>query len=740
MTPPSQISHYKIISKLGEGGMGAVYRATDTRLNRDVAIKVLPAAFAEDAGRMQRFEREAQALASLNHPNIAAIYGIEQGAIIMELVEGTDLAGPLPVDTAVAYAKQIAEALEAAHEKGIVHRDLKPANIKVTPEGVVKLLDFGLAKMGEDAAQSRSGSATISPTLSLEATRAGMILGTAGYMSPEQASGKPVDKRADIWSFGVVLFEMLTGRRLFGGETVSHTLADVLRAPVDLDELPAGTPAKLRELIRRCLDRNVRTRLRDIGEARILLGEPLTEPALSVPAAAQRAGSRRLWGLAAVLAMAIPAAWFLKPAPEAPLLQLEVAPPLGVTMGPPGFGQVQVSPDGTMLVFAGQDRDGIEKLWLRPLSAGVSTAIPGTENAKLPYWSPDSRQLVFYADNQLKRVELATFRMSKVCDVSGEPWTVWTSRGLLLFSNADRAIAKVPAGGGAPIPVFSTSVFPAGVGHTPQALPDGQHFLVQRAASPSKLVFASVDGQVIRTWETNAGPASPGAPTRFAAAPNQGGWLLSHRPDNRLVAHSFNPRTGELSGDEIPIAQDVPQGPSWSTSDNGVLAYRSLRGFNAVRKLTWVDRAGARGESIGEPGDVYHPRISHDQKNVVYTRDTGNHPLLFIYDSVRKTTNRLTLATTANAEAEWLPDDSGVVYASGSPMGSALAVHRLGAASDKPLAFPQGYLSVAPTGISHDGKRMAGANLFTGANRVVILSLEPDRTVSQQEYPLHTID
>src|SRR5438270_766133 len=306
MTPGQAIAHYRITAKLCEGGMGAVYRATDTRLNRDVAIKILPPAFAEDADRMARFEREAQVLASLNHPNIAAIYGIEQGAIVMELVEGEDLQVPLPLETALDYARQIADALEAAHEKGIIHRDLKPANIKVTPAGLVKVLDFGLAKTAEAAS---GASATMSPTLTFRATEAGMIMGTAGYMAPEQAAGKPVDRRADIWSFGVVLYEMLSGRRLFEGETIAHTLADVLRAEIDLSTID---PA-IRPLIRRCLHRDPRKRLRDIGDARLAIEEylasPPAPPAIPLPVRS----SKMPWIVAAVLAAAlIPASigWF----------------------------------------------------------------------------------------------------------------------------------------------------------------------------------------------------------------------------------------------------------------------------------------------------------------------------------------------------------------------------------------------------------------------------------------------
>ena len=281
---------YEVTASLGAGGMGEVYRARDSRLNRDVALKVLPAALAQDAEYMARFEREAQVLASLNHPNIAAIYGIEENAIVMELVPGPTLeeriaAGRLPLDEALGIAKQISEALEAAHEKGVIHRDLKPANVKVTPEGLVKVLDFGLAKTAEPGAP---GNAAMSPTLTIRSTKAGMIMGTAGYMSPEQAAGKPLDKRADVWAFGVVLYEMLTGARLFEGETLSHTLADVLRAPIDLARLPKETPPAIRSLLGRCLDRQVRNRLRDIGEARVAIQQVLADPS-----AGSAAGTRR---------------------------------------------------------------------------------------------------------------------------------------------------------------------------------------------------------------------------------------------------------------------------------------------------------------------------------------------------------------------------------------------------------------------------------------------------------------
>ena len=360
----TMLGPYEILAPIGAGGMGEVYRAKDTKLDREVAIKVLPAALAQDAERLARFEREAKVLAALNHPNIAQIYGVEDRALVMELVPGESLKGPLPLETALNYAKQIAEALEAAHDKGIVHRDLKPANIIVTPEGMVKVLDFGLAAIPQPAAGDPSNP-TNSPTLTISPTRTGMILGTAAYMSPEQAAGKPVDKRADIWSFGVVLWELLTDKRLFEGETISHTLADVLRAPIDFTSLPRETPGKVRELLKRCLDRNVKNRLQAIGEARILLEETLSgsESQEIEPGAA---GSRHWWlwpGFATVAIIGAVALWApwrgSRPAGQ-PLIRLSIDPPwFAVTPGLTARGaSMALSPDGTHIVYTGRGADG----------------------------------------------------------------------------------------------------------------------------------------------------------------------------------------------------------------------------------------------------------------------------------------------------------------------------------------------------------------------------------------------
>src|SRR5882724_4695047 len=353
---------YEILAPIGAGGMGEVYRAKDTRLKRDVALKLLPEAFANDRERMARFQREAEVLAALNHPNIAQVYGIEEHALIMELVEGDPLKGPLLAEMALHYARQIADALEAAHEKGIVHRDLKPDNVMVTPAGVVKVLDFGLAAVHQGPASGAVDPAN-SPTLTMRATEAGMIMGTPAYMSPEQASGKPVDKRADIWSFGVVLFEMLTGRSLFDGETTSHILADVLRAPIDFGKLSAETPPVIRDRLQRCLDRDVRNRLRDLGEARVLIAKYLADPssaAAATPQATSLRHSKAPWVVGAAMGLIAAVAgigwWRATRAVERPLVQLDVDLGPEVSLGSQTGADVIISPDGARLVFVSKSR------------------------------------------------------------------------------------------------------------------------------------------------------------------------------------------------------------------------------------------------------------------------------------------------------------------------------------------------------------------------------------------------
>src|SRR5262252_5847904 len=423
----TRFGDYEILAPIGAGGMGEVYRARDNKLKRDVALKVLPQELARDPGRMARFQREAKVLASLNHPNIAHIYGVEENALVMELVEGEPPKGPMPFEDAWKIALQMADALEYAHERGVIHRDLKPANVKVTPDGVVKLLDFGLAKAFSETPDAGATDPENSPTITLGATVAGTVMGTAAYMSPEQAKGKRVDKRADIWSWGVVLYELLTGERLFKGDEAADTLAQVLTKEPNLERVPL----KVRRLLSECLQKDPKQRLRDIGDARRLLDdssaplEPVTAPKLS---------SWLAWTAAAVLAVVAAGfvALWLRPAPLPQVTRFEIHAPPGSTLP---LGMPAISPDGRTIAFTVNDPDGKRRIHLRPIDRIETRALPGTEGAVHPFFSPDGRALAFgVATPQLplKRIEVAGGAALDL--VEGQaPWQgAWGQNGEIL--------------------------------------------------------------------------------------------------------------------------------------------------------------------------------------------------------------------------------------------------------------------------------------------------------------------
>ena len=446
LTPGTRLGVYEITAPLGEGGMGQVWRATDTTLGRQVAIKILPDMFAADPERLARFEREAKTLASLNHPHIAAIYGFEKSpgmhALVMELVEGEDLSqriarGAIPLDEALPIAKQIAEALEAAHEQGIIHRDLKPANIKVRADGTVKVLDFGLAKALDPAAAS-TPAAMNSPTITSPAmTQAGMILGTAAYMAPEQARGKAVDRRADIWAFGAVLFEMITGKRAFGGDDVAETLANVINKEPAWDALLPAVPTHVRQTLRLCLKKSSRERVPDIGAVRLALDgafETTAPPAALTTAASSRGRLSWIVATAAVVgmaAMAWPTLRYLRqtPTPAPPETRLEIATP--ATSDLVSFA---VSPDGRQIVFVASG-DGASRLWVRPLDTTAAQPLAGTDGASYPFWSPDSRSIGFFADGQLKRLDLAGGAPQTLAPAQVARGGTWSADGVILSSH-----------------------------------------------------------------------------------------------------------------------------------------------------------------------------------------------------------------------------------------------------------------------------------------------------------------
>lgn len=619
---PERIAHYRIVSKLGEGGMGTVYRATDTKLNRDVAIKILPDYFAQDGDRLSRFTREAQMLASMNHPNIAAIYGIEAGAIVMELVEGPDLAGPLPLDTALNYARQIVAGLEAAHEKGVIHRDLKPANIKVTPNGVVKLLDFGLAKSSEPSAIQAGGS----PTLTIGMTQAGVILGTAAYMAPEQARGKPVDKRVDIWAFGAVLFEMLTGKQLFAaGDTVTDIIAAVVTREPDWTALPAETPRHIRSLLERCLRKDPKLRLRDIGDARLTMDDPLL-PGASLASPPRRRGV--LWvaaglGLAVGAAAAIgTAAWLYPIQPNPITAQFRLDLPAGAadfaaTLNAP---QVVPSPDGRYLAMIATTKDGKTALWVRQMGSPSARRLDKTEEANFPFWSPDSKAIGFFAGNQLKQIALAGASPRTLCEASivgtandGGTWS--NGEGIVFSRGSGSSLLQVAPGGGNAKPITTLDTADGEISHSwPQFLPDGRHLLyvaINRDRAKSA-VYVQELGSSHRVLVMRN-------PSRAVWTP--AGYLLFLRQET-LLAQRMDLKNFRLSGEPASVAEGVASAnngrASFAAGGHGVLVYRA-GAFADDARLAWRGRDGKHLGWVGKVNQYVSVRVSPDDKKAALT-------------------------------------------------------------------------------------------------------------------------
>jgi Tol biopolymer transport system component len=717
--------------------MGQVWRATDVKLKRDVAIKVLPAAFTEDAERLARFEREAQLLAQLQHPNIASIYGMEESD---GTVEGPTLAerlesGALPLSEVLSIAKQIAEALEEAHEKGIVHRDLKPQNVKASIEGKVKVLDFGLAKAMDPAVgASGAGSASqlaASPTLTLGATQMGVILGTAAYMAPEQAKGIAVDKRADIWAFGVLLYEMLTGRRLFEGDSVPETLAGVLKSEIDLDALPAETPAAIRRLLRRCLERQPKNRLHDIADARIELTDvDVLETRQTVAPGERSSALAALPWVVAALALGLGAwAWLggrgTTEAPEQVVANL--APPPGtsflVSSG------LAISPDGSQVVFGARDEAGVDQLWLQSLRDGSARPIRGTEGGRHPFWSPDSRALGFFDDRHLKRVTLSDGVVETFHDTRAlrRPGGTWSRQGVILFSSGD-SLFRVPAAGGE-VEAVSTvgpsssggAVMRAGEEYLcPVFLPDGVHFLYllrnYADAEPKRelRVGSLDDGAHKPVMRTNANAV-------YAPSGELAWWQ-----DGDLRAQPFDLERLELTGTSRLVRSGVQFDPRkglglFSVAGDGTLVYRE-GGVVSGDQLALVGRSGEALGPIGPPGNYYHPRLSPDGTAVAVDQsDETNRGDIWIYDVARGTGTRLTSSPEDESAPVWSPDGRRLVFSSLRDADlSAIHIRSLRGVDDESLlqASPDGSLS--PFSWSAQGaivvaqERETGPRLFRG--------------------------
>jgi len=686
------LSHYRIIDQIGTGGMGEVYRATDTTLGRDVAIKVLPPDVAQDPDRLGRFRREAHLLASLNHPNIAAIYGLEeeggQPFLALELVDGEDLKerlgrGAIPIAESLEIAKQIAEALEEAHSKGIVHRDLKPANVKLTPSGKVKVLDFGLAKAwAGETADGRSSSPALShsPTLANTGTMAGLILGTAAYMSPEQARGRPVDKRADVWSFGVLLWEMLTGHALFGGDTVTDVIAAVVTREPDLAALPRATPAAVRQLLSRSLRKDPRARLPDIGAARLelqdlLSGTPGVAEAPTVDAAASRQERQnrkreRLAWAAVALALAGLAGFLVRARltlrPESrPVARFALDVPDAVAFGP--FGPVSVSPNGRYVAFSGNAAAGPVQLWIRPLDSPEARPYAGTNGASSSFWSPDSATIAFVAGSELRRLAVATGTVQRICTLPRSAFTggTWNASGHIVFSagGGSGTLYSVPAGGGEPKPLTTLDTSRSESGHWwPQFLPDGRHLLFDVGAAKTEsrgLHVASLDApsERHRILPDDA---------RFVYV--DPGYLLTVQ-DGTLTARRFDARRLSATGEAVPIASSVATwsnfaGYGWfSASATGVVAW--LSGLERDVRLEWLDRGGKRLGTLGEHRNYSQIALSPDDRRlaVEIPDDQGQYDIWTI-DVARGVESRLTTDPANERDAVWSPDSQELVFSS----------------------------------------------------------------------------
>jgi serine/threonine protein kinase len=688
LTSGTRLGPYEIVAPIGAGGMGEVYRARDSRLARDVAVKVLPEAFARDAERLSRFQREAKVLASLNHPNIASIYGLEDSgpahALVMELVEGPTLAdritsGPIPVDEAVLIARQIAEGLEYAHERGIVHRDLKPANIKVSRDDSVKILDFGLAKAVEgEAVESDMGT---SPTITRMATQMGFIIGTAAYMSPEQAKAKPVDRRADIWAFGCVLYEMLTGKAAFGGETITDILAAVVRAEPDWSQLPAATPLRARVLLQRCLQKDPKQRLRDIGDARISLDEMISGAPLEAPSPRELAGASgwraalgRLailaWSVAASLAIALAVlAWAYQrgastpsSAADASALRASINPPEGgnFSLGN-NLGGIALSPDGRTAAFAATVNGGTA-LWVRPLDGTDARVLPGTDGAYYPFWSPDSKSVAFFTTAEMRSIDLAGGTPFTICDVDNGRGGAWTSDGQIIFGTVGTGLFRVPASGGAPSPFTTADVSRGEQDHRwPQLLPDGRLlFWVRNNTANTGVDVISLAKPSERVHLLNTDTAALYAPG------NDGKGYLVWQRDGTLVAQEFDPDTLKVAGEIRTLSNHVATseiiGQMMATvSGNGLLLYSSA---DTASQLTWFDPSGKRLGTLGDPGDYEDLRLSPDGRSVAASRDKPGGSDIWLLDTERGLSSRFTSRFGTNAFPIWSPDGRTIVFRS----------------------------------------------------------------------------
>jgi Tol biopolymer transport system component len=719
------VSHYKVTSKLGAGGMGEVWRAEDTKLGRDVALKVLPASVASDPERLARFEREARALAAFSHPNIAGIHGLEeadgQRFLVMEVAEGQTLAdrlarGPLPVEEAVRVALQIAEALEVAHEKGIVHRDLKPGNVMVSPEGRVKVLDFGLAKaLGAHPLSGGSGvDASHSPTLAM--TQAGVLLGTAGYMSPEQARGKAVDRRADIWSFGCVLYEMLAGHRAFDGETVTDVLGAIVHKEADLARLPAHVPTRMRQLLQQCLQKDASRRLQSIGDARVALQEWLENPKAAEPPTSSTApaGLRWLPWAAAVVAGALgllAGATLLgrRGAPPEPVRRFEVNLTEDSVFSRLGSGLV-ASPDGRSIVYTTGQEGETQRLVLRPLdrfqetvlASGVSAA--GTYN---PFFSPDGEWLGFVTPRELKKISVTGGAPITLAAVERSRGATWGKDGSIVFAPAVfSGLSRIPAAGGTAEPLTKLDEARGEKTHRwPQWLPDGRSvlFTVRGDGSPD------YEGASIEVVRVDTGERK---------VIHRGGYYARYVPtghvlyvqNGTLFALPFDAERLEAKGSQMPVLEDLETNPAegsaqYGVSDNGLLTYLPRAEGLAPFTIATTDREGRAQPLWKAPGIYGGPRLSPDGRSLVVSVQRDGNWDVWVYDLDREVATRITFGERYDADPVWSPDGRWIAYESEVDGKDGVFRKRADGTGDAEVVLGPGTMTFpAPTSWSPDGR------------------------------------
>ena len=715
MESGTKLGHYEILSLLGKGGMGEVWRARDTKLGREVAIKTLPEEFSKNADRLARFEREARLLASLNHPNIAAIHGFEEDNgthfLVLELVEGDTLAdrlkrGAIPVEESLKLALQIAEAVEAAHDKGVIHRDLKPANVKVTPDGNVKVLDFGLAKaFVDDQAKLDPSNA---PTLTTRATQPGIIMGTPAYMSPEQARGEDVDKRTDIWALGCILYRMLTGRPPFDRDGVADTLSRVLQREPDWTLLPDVTPS-LTRLLRLCLEKNPKKRRQAVGDVRIDLEQALTDPVtLSHDVEGRR--SRRptiVWvaGTVLLVALAISVAIQLRE-PPSPQMQLEVTTPSS-----PVSLQFALSPDGQYIVFVAGESAGDDTvhLYLRRLDDGEVRALDGTDEARYPFWSPDSRSIGFFASEQLLRIDIAGGLPVSLAPAPIGLGGAWNTDDTIVYApESVSPLLKIRASGGEP--VAATQLESAGQKNHrhPFFLPDGRRFLffVEGDPGESGIYLGSLDGGVAERL-TAASDSRP--------AYVEPGYILFVQ-EGALIARRLDVSRGQLTGEPLTLAQSTASVPSAamgvSASTTGIVAYRRAEG-DAQGRLTWFDD---RGNVLEVGDDLNGLDLSPNERYVAYDRTIDGNRDVWVMDLLRGGSIPITTHPATDGYPVWSPDGQGLVFESVRNGTFDLFIGPSDRLSDRPTARTRNRrcLGRLPTRSRWTGPRM-GSSFFTEA-------------------------